>query len=60
MKVVFDTIIIDHLRNVKQATELVRKVKDKKIIGYVSTLTEAELFAGKILPIKRRDCFYLN
>jgi predicted nucleic acid-binding protein len=36
MKVVFDTtIIIDHLRNVKQATELVRKVKDKEIIGYL-------------------------
>jgi predicted nucleic acid-binding protein len=48
MKVVFDTtILIDHLRNVKQATELVRKVKDKEIIGYISTLTEAELFAWK-------------
>jgi predicted nucleic acid-binding protein len=55
MKVVFDTtIIIDHLRNVKQATELVRKVKDKEIIGYVSTLTEAELFAGKDSANKKK------
>ena len=45
---VFDTsVLIDHLRNVGKATELIERVRDGLIIGYVSTLTEAELFAGK-------------
>jgi len=48
MRVVFDTaILVDHLRNFNQATNIVRKVRDKEIIGYISALTEAELFAGK-------------
>lgn len=48
MKVVFDTtILVDHLRNFKRATELVRKVRNKEILGYISALTEAEIFAGK-------------
>lgn len=47
-EVVFDTsIIIDHLRNVNAATALIEKVKTGTIIGYISIITEAELFAGK-------------
>lgn len=46
---VFDTsVIIDHLRGgIDSATELVSKVTDGRMTGYISTLTEAELFAGK-------------
>ncbi len=48
MKIVFDTtILVDHLRNFSRATDLIKKVRDKEISGYISTLTEAELFAGK-------------
>ncbi len=48
MKIVFDTtILVDHLRNFNRATDLIKKVRDKEISGYISALTEAELFAGK-------------
>src|SRR5271155_605723 len=47
-ELVFDTsILIDHLRNVQKATELIEEVREGSIIGYISILTEAELFAGK-------------
>lgn len=47
-ELVFDTnILIDHLRGISKATEILEKVKDGTIVGYVSTLTVAELFAGK-------------
>lgn len=47
-EVVFDTsVLVDHLRNVGAATALVEKVKSGAIIGYISVITEAELFAGK-------------
>ncbi len=46
--VVFDTsIIIDHLRNFKEATKLLEQVKNGLVSGYVSTLTLAELFSGR-------------
>ncbi len=48
MKIVFDTtILVDHLRNFNPATDLLKKVRNKEIIVYISSLTEAELFAGK-------------
>lgn len=48
MEIVFDTsILIDHLRNLNDATELVFKVEQKRIVGYISSLTESELVAGK-------------
>jgi len=56
-EVVFDTsVLIDHLRNVGAATALIEKVKNGTIIGYISIITEAELFAGKHVEnsIKRR------
>jgi predicted nucleic acid-binding protein len=44
----FDTdILIDHLRGVSAATDLVKRVEEGMIIGYILTLTEAELFASK-------------
>jgi predicted nucleic acid-binding protein len=44
----FDTdILIDHLRGISEATALINQVKEGTIVGYISTLTEAELFAGK-------------
>lgn len=47
-EVVFDTsVLIDHLRNVNEATALIEKVKNGSFIGYISVITEAELFAGK-------------
>ncbi len=45
---VFDTdILVDHLRAVRNATELVYQVRSGRITGYISTITEAELYAGK-------------
>ncbi len=55
--VVFDTsIIIDHLRDFKEATKLLEQVKNGFVSGYVSTLTLAELFSGRDAenPSKRR------
>lgn len=44
----FDTsVLIDHLRNVAAATALIEKVKNGTINGYISVITEAEIFAGK-------------
>jgi len=48
MKVVYDTsILIDHLRNFKQATDTIIKARSGEITGYISALSEAELFAGR-------------
>lgn len=47
-ELVFDTsILVDHLRGTRNATALIEKVKDGSIIGHISILTEAELFAGR-------------
>lgn len=44
----FDTnILVDHLRGNPKATELLERVREGGIVGYISILTEAELFAGK-------------
>jgi tRNA(fMet)-specific endonuclease VapC len=45
---VFDTsILVDHLRNFKAATNLMEQVKNGFISGYISVITLAELLAGK-------------
>jgi predicted nucleic acid-binding protein len=45
---VFDTsILIDYLRGVSSSAPLLEKVKSGAILGYVSVLTVAEIFAGK-------------
>ena len=47
MKVVFDTnILVDHLRKIKEANEIVFKLEKREIEGYISSITEAELLAG--------------
>ena len=47
-KVLIDTdILVDHLRGVKRAKEVILKVKERKIVGYLSAITEAELLSGK-------------
>ncbi|EQD63853.1 PIN domain protein [mine drainage metagenome] len=47
-ELVFDTsILVDHLRGVRNATALIEKVKEGLIVGHISILTEAELFAGR-------------
>jgi predicted nucleic acid-binding protein len=48
MKYVIDTsILIDHLRGIREATSLVEKVERGEIEGIVSTVTEAELLSAK-------------
>jgi len=48
MKIVFDTsILVDCLRNHRNAVEAVNRVAKKEIHGVVSVITEAELYAGK-------------
>jgi predicted nucleic acid-binding protein len=49
MKFVFDTsILIDHLRGIKDAKSLIEKVEKKEIEGVISVVTEAELLSPKI------------
>ena len=53
---VIDTsVLIDYLRGFREAGDFILKVRDGKLTGYISTLTEAELFAGKDgdNPLKR-------
>ncbi|MEE8403003.1 MAG: type II toxin-antitoxin system VapC family toxin [Candidatus Hydrothermarchaeaceae archaeon] len=46
--VLVDTdIIVDHLRGMEGADRLLKKIEKKELEGYFSTITEAELFAGK-------------
>jgi len=46
--IVFDTsILIDFLRKKEGTKEIMQKVQDGKIKGYVSSITEGELYAGK-------------
>jgi predicted nucleic acid-binding protein len=48
MKYVFDTsILIDHLRCIKDAKSLIEKVERKEIEGVISVVTEAELLSAK-------------
>ncbi len=47
-EVLFDTsIIIDHLRGINAASNLISKVQNGEVMGFISVITEAELFAGK-------------
>lgn len=48
--VLVDTdIIVDHLRGVEGAHRFLKKIEKKELEGYFSTITEAELFAGKCM-----------
>ncbi|MDD4237684.1 MAG: type II toxin-antitoxin system VapC family toxin [Desulfotomaculaceae bacterium] len=47
MKIVVDTnIIIDHLRNVTQATKLLKEIEGDSFEGLISTITILELMAA--------------
>lgn len=57
-EIVFDTsILVDHLRGVGKATELVENVRRRMYVGYISTVTEAELFSGKDVENVTRKLF---
>lgn len=46
--VLVDTdIIVDNLRGVEKASLFLKKVEKTELAGYFSTITEAELFAGR-------------
>lgn len=47
-KVIFDTsILVDCLRGNSRAVRVVERVAKKEIDGFISVLTEAELYAGR-------------
>jgi len=47
MKIVFDTtILVDCLRNYKEAVEAVKLVAKREVDGFISVITEAELYSG--------------
>lgn len=47
MKVLIDTdIYVDFLRNFKNSKKIFDSVKNEKIVGFFSVITEAELFSG--------------
>ena len=49
-EIVYDSdILIDHLRGHLPAKNVIEKVKNRKIVAYISSITEAELLAGKDL-----------
>lgn len=46
--ILIDTdVIIDHLRGVEEARELLKTVEDGSLSAYFSTITEAEVYSGK-------------
>jgi len=58
MRVLVDTdIYVDFLRNFKESKKVFEDIKNEKIIGFFSVITEAELFSGKECeyPEKRRS-----
>lgn len=47
-EVLFDSsILVDHLRKVYSAENLVLKTSNKELVGYISAITESELLSGK-------------
>lgn len=47
-ELLFDTnLLINHLNGVKEATAWLKKVQDGAISGYLSPITEIEVFSGK-------------
>lgn len=55
IRVVMDTnILIDHLRGVDAAREIITRVKNKELEACISALTEAELLSGKEYEIERK------
>lgn len=47
-EVMFDTdILVDYLRGFEPSRSTISKIKDGRLTGYISTITETELFAGE-------------
>ncbi len=60
-EILFDTsIIIDHLRGVSAASDLMLKVQNGEIIGSISVITEAELFAGRDMEDEGKERFVID
>ncbi len=54
MKVILDTnIIIDHLRNVPQATKQLQEIEDGNYVGLLSVITITELLAAPRMSVQR-------
>jgi predicted nucleic acid-binding protein len=52
----FDTsVIIDHLRGVGAASNLISMVQNGELMGFISVITEAELFAGKDMEDESKE-----
>lgn len=55
MRAVFDTtVLIDFLREQSYAKKVVADVELRKTEGFISSISEAELYAGKDAIIKRK------
>lgn len=52
--VIDSDILIDHLRGFETAENTIIKVRNKEVIGYISSVTEAELFAGEDVKLEKR------
>jgi predicted nucleic acid-binding protein len=47
-RILIDTdVIIDHLREIDKATQLLLQIKAKRYVGYYSAITEVELLSGR-------------
>ncbi len=52
--VVDSDILIDHMRGFEPAKNIIEKVRNKKVTGYISSVTEAEMFAGADIKLEKR------
>ena len=60
-EVLFDTsVIIDHLRGVSAASSIMSKVQNGEIMGFISVITEAELFAGKDMEDEGKEKYIID
>lgn len=48
MNVLLDTnVLVDYLRGLKESKNVIDRIRSREIDAYISSLTEAELFAGR-------------
>lgn len=56
MNFLIDTsVLVDHLRGFEPAKNLIRRVREKEFHAFISSITEAELFAGKDVKQESRQ-----
>lgn len=53
--VVDTAILVDHLRGFEPAKIVIEKIRNKEIKGYISSVTEAELFSGEDIKVKTKE-----